>query len=72
MISPEDDEELDETVEEYATDTTWSWVKSPPVNRILLYHSFPCMPGIGLQLLTSHVPPRWAVIGQKDHLTASL
>lgn len=27
MISAEDDEELDETVEEYATDTTWSWVK---------------------------------------------
>lgn len=27
MISVEDDEDLDETVESYATDTTWSWVK---------------------------------------------
>lgn len=27
MISAEDDEEFDEAVEHYATDTTWSWVK---------------------------------------------
>lgn len=26
MISGEDDEELDEAVEQYVTDTTWSWV----------------------------------------------
>lgn len=28
MISAEDEEELDEAVQQYATDTTWSWVKS--------------------------------------------
>ena len=27
MISAEDGEELDEAVEHFATDTTWSWVK---------------------------------------------
>lgn len=27
MISGEDDEDLDEAVESFAADTTWSWVK---------------------------------------------
>lgn len=27
MMSAEDEEELDEAVEHYAADTTWSWVK---------------------------------------------
>lgn len=38
MTSTEDEEELDEAVEQYASDTTWSWVNHLHVNRLKTVH----------------------------------